>query len=134
MYSIDLSRMIEHLQTSDCMEIINELTPISGIEVYEIDKDHLIRFVMTEVITHKDEIVMDGKHYYESIFVKNVTQTLLDITEGIKYDKVLVKVCNGKIERCVSVITLLRNIIGEYHVGQNKEIIDKAFKDRIDFY
>lgn len=106
MYSIVLSRVIEHLQASDCKEIINELTPISGIKVYEVDKDQLIR----------------------------VAQTLVDISEGIKDGTIFIKVYNGKIEKCGSFTTLLRNIVSEYYTRQNKEIIAKAFKDHIEFY
>lgn len=133
MYSIDLSRMIEHLQSSDCMEIINELTPISGIEVYEIDKDNLIELVAQKTL-YKNEVVVNNKQFYENTYVKNMAKTLLDLAEGVKYGTIFIKVCNGKIEKCGSFTTLLRNIIGEYYTGQNKEIIAKAFKDRIDFY
>lgn len=133
MYSIVLSKVIEDFRAHECMEIINELAPISNVRVFEVSYDNVIEFVLANM-ANKDEIILNNKHYYESGCVNDIAQVLMNVSEGFKYStKVFLKVYNGKIEKCNSVTALLRNIIGEYYCGQNKTVIEKAFMRHIQF-
>lgn len=133
MYSIDLSEVINDLTVYECMEIINELTPISNVKVYEVDHNNVVKFVLTNM-ANKDEIAQNNKHYYESSCVSDAAQVLMNISKRFKYStRVFLKVYNSKIETCDSVRDVLRNIINEYYHEQNKAIIEKAFMKYIKF-